>query len=375
MKANAPASGVRAVVLLVTDADHDPRGHDHRTRIAMAERLAALRGEAYAGVFDASADYGVRPYFVPDCTLRSEQAAALGIRDVDDLFGGVVPHAFLGNKTISHPVFGPNAAAPAGWSSRLADRLGDAVLPGFSAFSYEDARAAGRRLLEGGRIRVKSPLGIGGGGQAVVANGDELQAVLREAGESGLREHGVVLERDLFDPITYSVGTLRLCGACFAYYGTQLSVEDRAGNAVYGGSELVVVRGGFDALEKLEATQAALTAVRLAARYDAAVSAEFPEFFASRRNYDVAAGADGEGREHIGVLEQSWRIGGATPAELAAVRTLVAEPDLDWIAASTHETHRPQEPPPGADVYFHDPGREDGPVLKYSLVRRHGHTA
>ncbi|HJR73701.1 MAG TPA: DUF3182 family protein [Luteimonas sp.] len=373
METSAP--GDRSVVLLVTDADNDPHGHDHRTRIAMAERLAVLRGEAYAGVFDPSVDYGATPYFVPDCTLPSEQAATLGIRDVDDLFGGVVPHAFLGNKTISHPAIGPNAAAPAGWSARLADRLGDAVLPGYSAFAYEDARAAGRRLLEGGRVRVKSPLGIGGGGQAVVTNADELEVALREAGESEMPEHGVVLERDLFDPITYSVGTLRLCGACFSYYGTQLLVEDRAGNAVYGGSELVVVRGGFDALENLEATQAALTAVHLAARYDAAVSAEFPGFFASRRNYDVAAGADSQGREHIGVLEQSWRIGGATPAELAAVRMLVAEPDLDWVAASTHETHRPQAPPPGADVHFHDPSREDGPVLKYSLVRKHGHTA
>lgn len=369
------APGARPVVLLVTDADNDPHGHDHRTRIAMAQRLAALRGAAYAGVFDASADYGAPPYFVPDRTLPRERAETLGIRNEEDLFGGVVTHDFLGNKTISHPLIDSDAAAPAGWSTHLAERLGDAVLPGYSAFSSKDARAAGRRLLEGGRIRVKSPLGIGGAGQAVVANADDLDKALCAVDESEMRGHGVVIERDLFDPITYSVGCVRLCGASFAYYGTQLSVEDRAGNAVYGGSELVVVRGGFEALERLETTQAALAAIRLAARYDAAVSAEFPGFFASRRNYDVAAGADSKGREHIGVLEQSWRIGGATPAELAAVRALAENPALAWVAASTHETHRPQEPPPGADVHFCDPRREDGPVLKYSLVRRHGHTA
>jgi len=369
------APGARPVVLLVTQADHDPDGHDHRTRIAMAERIAALRGGAYAGEFDASARYAVRPYFVPDCTLLLDRADAFGIRGEEDLFGGAVPHAFLANKTISHPLLGAEAVAPPGWSMRLADRLGDAVLPGFSAFSYDDALAAGRRLLEGGRIRLKSPLGIGGGDQTVAADTAELEAALREIGEREVREHGVVIERDLFDPITYSVGRLRLCGACFAYYGTQLSVEDRAGKAVYGGSELVVVRGGFDALEKLEATEAVLTAVRLAARYDAAVAAEFPGFFASRRNYDVAGGADSEGREHIGVLEQSWRIGGATPAELAAVRVLIDDPESAWVAASTHETYRPQKPPPGAHVHFHDPRREDGPVLKYSMVRRHGHPA
>lgn len=369
------APSVRPVVLLVTDADNDPSGHDHLTRVAMAERIAALRGGAYWGEFDRSADYGVRPYFVPDCTLPCDRAEALGIRGEEDLFGGVVPHAFLANKTISHPLLDAGAAAPPGWSATLAERLGDAVLPGFSAFSSADARAAGRRLLRTGRIRVKSPLGIGGDGQAVVEDADALDAALRDIGEAEMREHGVVIERDLFDPITYSVGRLRLCGASFAYYGTQLLAEDRAGNAVYGGSELVVVRGGFDALEKLEATEAALTAVRLAARYDAAVSAEFPRFFASRRNYDVASGADSEGRDRIGVLEQSWRIGGATPAELAAVRALAEDPRLGWVAASTHESHHPQEPPPGAHVHFRDPHRAQGPVLKYSMVRRHGHSA
>lgn len=369
------APSVRPVVLLIADPEHDPRGHDHLTRVAMAERIAALRGGAYAGEYDGSADYGVRPYFVPDCTLLRDRAEALDIRGEEDLFGGVVPHAFLANKTISHPLIGADAAAPPGWSPGLAERLGDAVLPGFSAFSSSDARAAGRRLLERGRIRVKSPLGIGGGGQTVAADADELDAALADIDEADMRAHGVVIERDLFDPITYSVGRLRLCGANFAYYGTQLQVQDRAGNAVYGGSELVVVRGGFEALEKLEATDAALTAVRMAARYDAAVAAEFPGFFASRRNYDVASGADSEGRDRIGVLEQSWRIGGATPAELAAVRALVEAPELAWVAASTHETHYPHKTPPGADVHFDDPRREDGPVLKYSMVRRHGHPA
>ena len=42
-------------------------------------------------------------------------------------------------------------------------------------------------------------------------------------------------------------------------------------------------------------------------------------FFASRRNYDVVAGLDARGQRRCGVLEQSWRVGGASPAELVAL--------------------------------------------------------
>ena len=45
--------------------------------------------------------------------------------------------------------------------------------------------------------------------------------------------------------------------------------------------------------------------------------AAFPGLFASRCNYDVVTGADGVGKHHSGVLEQSWRAGGASGAEIA----------------------------------------------------------
>lgn len=369
------AISARPVVLLIAADSTDPHGHDHLTRVAMAERIAALHGGRYAGVFDNRETYGAQPYFIPDCTLLVDEAAAFGIRGEDDLFGGVVPHAFLANKTISHPLAGAGAAAPDGWSPRLAQRLGDAVLPGFSAFSREDAKSAGERLLAGGRVRVKLASGVGGGDQAVVDAIEALEAALAGIDDDELRRHGVVIERDLGDALTYSVGRLRVAGMPYAYYGTQSMVEDRDGAAVYGGSELTVTRGGFQDLLRLPLIDEVHRAVRKAVDYDAAVSAEFPAFFASRRNYDIACGQDSRGAPHCGVLEQSWRIGGATPAEIAAIEALREDPALASVAASTHEVHRPQPAPPGARVHFHDPRSESGPILKYSLVRRHGHPA
>jgi len=58
--------------------------------------------------------------------------------------------------------------------------------------------------------------------------------------------------------------------------------------------------------------------VAAARRYDEA-TVEFHGFTASRRNYDVGQGVGADGRPRSGVLESSWRMGGASSAELAAL--------------------------------------------------------
>ncbi len=85
------------------------------------------------------------PYFVPDETLAAGEAARLGIHDEDDLFGGVVPEAFVASKVITHPLPARDSAAPRGWNHDLAADLATAVLPGFSVFDPGKSR----RLAKG----------------------------------------------------------------------------------------------------------------------------------------------------------------------------------------------------------------------------------
>ena len=80
------------------------------------------------------------------------------------------------------------------------------------------------------------------------------------------------------------------------------------------------------------------TAVGQARVYDAATSV-FPGLFASRRNYDVAQGANARGQWRSGVLEQSWRVGGATGAEIAALEAFRADPGLQVVHTSTVEVY------------------------------------
>src|SRR5262249_53101557 len=145
------------------------------------------------------------------------------------------------------------------------------------------------------------------------------------------------------------------------------------GEPVYGGSDLNFVRGTLADLLQLDLPERVRLAVTQAITYDAAVRAAFPDFFASRRNYDVIQGIDGDGVRRSGVLEQSWRAGGASAAEVAALQAFEHAPQLQRMRASTHEVHAADaRAPAGADVYFDAVDPRIGRLLKYCVSEQHG---
>ena len=132
---------------------------------------------------------------------------------------------------------------------------------------------------------------------------------------------------------TLSVGQVTIEGFTITYHGTQRTATNNEGRPVYGGSHLICVRGGWEALDGLSMTPKTRIAVGQARTYDQAVN-EYPGFLASRRNYDVAQGVDNEGQWRSGVLEASWRSGGASTAELTALTAFTQSPGLQVVEAS-----------------------------------------
>lgn len=363
------------VLLVSRRRNGDPCGHDYASRAHGGARLADLLGYAYAGDYREEAGGAGRAYFVPDDTLVADDAERLGVRGDGDLFGGVAPYAFVATKAISHGAVAAEACVPAGWSHAVAPLLEDCVLYGFTAFARADARAAARLVLRRGRVRLKRVTGIGGAGQSVAADEDEFEQALRSIADDELARHGVVVEQNLEEVITYSIGQLRVGERRIAYYGTQRTVCNRHGHRVYGGSDLIVVRGGAEALRRIDMPEAARRALAKAQRYDAAISREFPHLFASRRNYDVACGRDADDGVHVGVLEQSWRFGGASPAEIGALHAFERDAGLHHVLASTYEVYGDVEPPATAIVSFRGTDAQAGPITKYCTVEAHGHPA
>jgi hypothetical protein len=303
-----------------------------------------------------------------------DQAAQLGITGEHDLFGGAVPYPFVATKVITHPLVEQNASAPGGWSNSFADQVQSAVLHGYSVFTVDQAYAAGERLLEDGPVRLKPVHATAGRGQRVIQSLTELAEALAGIDAAELTGAGLVLEENLTAVATYSVGQVRVADLTATYYGSQRLTTDNAGDEVYGGSDLVVVRGDFDALGQLSLPENIRTAVEQARTYDAATSV-FPGLFASRRNYDVAQGTNARGQWRSGVLEQSWRVGGATGAEIAALEAFRADPALQVVRASTFEVYgESQDPPPHATVYFRGVDEHVGWLTKYAMVKAHDDT-
>lgn len=346
--------------------------HEAQSLHELARRIAALQGWPFAGTWQADARPAGPAYFVPNRTLVGvERAEELGIRNESHLFGGLVPHGFVASKAITHALVDHSAVAPQGWSPAFGAQVQPVVLSGWSAFSTDDAFRAGRQLLEKGQVRLKLPFGIGGRGQVVVASVQELAAVLATVDPAGLAAEGLVVEENLLEVETFSVGQVRLAGVVASYAGVQRLTPAPDGELVYGGSDLLVVRGDFDALLAFGLPPAVALAVAQARAYDEAATRHFG-LVASRRNYDVASGSNARGEVRSGVLEQSWRAGGASGVEIAAMEAFLNDPTLLAVRGSCYEVYGPEiEPPPRATVYYHGEDPKVGWLTKFTVVNEY----
>lgn len=371
-----PEPAARAMVVAYSCGDKtDLQRHESLTRHALAERIAALRESEFAGEFEPERQYAAPLYFVPNDTLTDfAHALKLGVQGEHDLFGGVVPAPFVATKCITHPLPHADARAPAGWSAQFANRVGGVVLPGFSAFSMEDAQRAGEHLLRHGGVRLKKSGGLGGTGQSVVTDTRELAIELEKIRAEGVLPEGVVLECNLQQVSTHSVGQARIGALLTSYCGTQHLTRNNRGDTVYGGSSLTLSRGNFDTLLRLGLEHQARTAIAQARIYHDAAVTSFPGMFASRCNYDIAQGVDDAGHWRSGVLEQSWRIGGASGAEIAALKAFRDDPALDVVCASTTEIYGANpDIPRDADIYCQTVDAWVGPITKFSRIYAYAH--
>jgi hypothetical protein len=341
--------------------------HERSVQRLLGEKLAALLDCPFLGPYQAAEHTRLKCYFLPEDTLIGDDVPG-GISGPEDFFGGQVGHAFMATKAISHPLPEGARQHPAGWSQRFGEQIASVTLPGFTVFDPEAARQAGQRLLRNGPLRLKAVNATAGRGQQVLYDAAELDAALEALDPLELSESGLVLEENLQQPTTYSVGQIHVADTTLSYYGTQQLTRDNAGEPVYGGSSLTLVRGDYLALMTLDLPRAVRLAVQQARIFELTALEAYPSIRASRRNYDVAQGVNDAGQPRSGVLEQSWRIGGASPAEIFALAAFLERPELQQVQASTHEYYGEALPPVGAICLYQGEESELGPMSKYVRV-------
>jgi hypothetical protein len=344
--------------------------HEVETNRALARWLAQILGLKYGGSFDLDQHSGRDLYLLPTQTLvGAGSAGQLGVKGPEDLWGGYVEHDFICTKAISHALLNPNAQAPQGWAPGFSERVRGVVLDGLSVFCFEDARPAAQQLLSAGPIRLKPIHACAGRGQEVVESLDRFDEVLARPEANQMFAEGVVLEQDLTQVKTHSVGQSFIAGNVISYCGEQYLTKDGQGEPVYGGSDLLVVPGDYNDLLKLEWPDDVRLAIQQAQVFDSAADEAYPGFYATRRNYDIAQGLDSNGQARSGVLEQSWRMGGASSAEVAALQSFVNDPGMRAIRVSSVETYIDQPLPADAIEVYRGPAQFGDFLLKYVTVK------
>ena len=327
------------VYLLSSNSVESISEHIRARNTTIAAKIARLKNYSFGGEYDsANTSVPGQSYFVPHKTLVGLEAARkLAINSPADLFGGVVGYGYQATKAITHGLVRATASQPQGWSNSFPDAVREVVLPGYTAFSVAEAIEAGQLLLKQGNVRVKPTLEAGGRGQFVTGNLPELEARLKQMSGPDITNFGVVLEKDLVQVTTFGIGQATLNHITISYFGDQLSTHNNAGMVEYGGLNLTAIRGDFEDLILLTNNPNLKLAITQAKIYDAAAS-HFDTIL-SRRSYDIAQGYDTTGQFYSGVLEQTWRIGGASSSEIAAIEIFQANPTASIVKATSFQTY------------------------------------
>ncbi len=251
--------------------------HEVETNRALAQWLAQILGWEYGDSHDSQAGHDL--YLLPTQTLiGTETLMRLGVKGPEDVWGGYVEHDFICTKAITHGLLNKDAVAPKGWSLLFAKLTRGAVLDGVTVFSLKDARPAAEHLLYIGPIRLKPIHACAGRGQRLIKSLAQFDEIVAEPDAQALFRDGVVLEQHLNEVKTQSVGQSFINGKVLSYCGVQHLTHDSEGVEVYGGSDLLVVQGGYIELLRLELPDDVREAVRLAQVFDDAANQAYPSF-------------------------------------------------------------------------------------------------
>lgn len=217
-----------------------------------------------------------------------------------------------------------DAQHPRWYSPRFAQNVQEVTLPGYTAFTIEDAVQAYRLMRSDNlTVRLKDPANTGGLGQHFIGNETELVSILAQY-ETKLAKTGIVLEADLHGPVTITIGYVNIDGVIYAWHGRPYDV-DHDGMTRFGGNELTVVRGGLDVLRKHAKDSHDQLAVDQAKRVFDAYS--LLGTTVSRATLDVVQGMSCSGTFLSGVTDPSLRPSASSAAEVRAIEALTDNPE------------------------------------------------
>lgn len=328
--------------------NEDPRylGFKIERNGSIAQRIAHHMGLPYkpAPLFHTSPEENA--YIVPGVTLDTATAAKLLIKNEADIYGVAVPNFDMIGKSILHQTVSSNA--PPFYDSafaRIVEQNG-LVLPGITGFSAQDLLDSYRVVgAPSSGLRLKQSNESDGNGQHEIMGIEHLRELLNAIGPSELANHGAIIEPNLKQKRTNSVGFFKLGSDQYVFVADQLNGNADERDMYLGGENIVVTRGEFQALDDLlmrlrdprqEIVSKAMGFLKHYFEY-------FPNSMTSRLSVDVLSGSHAGFGKLSGVTDITGRLGGLCPATILAAQHLQDNPRHEAVVAEVHLNYHPQD--------------------------------
>jgi len=291
-------------------------------------------------------------YHVMAKTVTKEIAREFNISSPEDFYGVVVDHLQQVEKSVFYPVVG--TSFPGHYSTKFSKQVRDSVLKGYSFFDLEGALAAHQKLSYFGKLRLKLLPNSDGHGQFKITTDDEFREILNKVDENKLAEFGAVIEPNLFEANTTSVGEIRLGDDVYSFLAFQKDdIASEDGRNRYMGADLITIRGTMENLLDLNEAGLVLDQVKKAVSFHQAYSYFKPVI--SRISYDVLCGTDFKGDVQIGVTDITARLGGSCPAVMLGVKVLDSDFTTEAVRAEVDLNYQPEVIEAGSEIFINHP--------------------
>lgn len=275
-------------------------------------------------------------YSVPARTLLKSQARTAGIENRDQFYGAVIEDHGHVSKAVLHPTLNGKTEAPHFHSDLFVERVKDCVLPGFTVFSKEDAANAYENLVDQGyRVRAKKTRESDGMGQLDIRYRSNLLAFLKGSiSDEEINQEGLVLEAQVHDPQTISIGYAIYGKDVFTFLAEQKNDKGEDGRDRYAGARVKVIKDtnlSFSTPNHLILNDNERRALEMAHKFHNAFSYFNP--LLSRISFDCVLGADHKGSPLAGITDITARLGGTCPALILAAQEFKKNPDVFCVNA------------------------------------------
>lgn len=353
----------REVRTYFNQQNEDPRylGFKIERNGSIAQRIARHMGLQYkpSPLFHTTPEESA--YIVPGVTLDTATATQLLIKNETDMYGAAVPNFDMIGKSILHQSVSNNA--PPFYNSAFARTVeqNGLVLPGVTGFSVQDLLDSYRAVGTPSRgLRLKQSNESDGNGQHEIVGIEHLRKLLNAIGELELANHGAIIEPNLEQKKTNSVGFFKLGNDQYVFVADQLNGNTDERDRYLGGENIVVTRGEFQALDDLlmrlrdprqEVVSKAMVFLKHYFEY-------FPNSITSRLSVDVLSGFHAGFGKLSGITDITGRLGGLCPATILAAQHLQDNPRHEAVAAEVHLNYHPQDfqdYEKGAEVFLDQP--------------------